>query len=99
MKKVMLMFLVAALVLIPVLAVAQTGGTGGSPKPGTSGPSGSPSGGPGTMPGSPGAPSGDAPAASPPGGADTLSQHKTKAACEQAGGMWSDAGKACSKKR
>ncbi len=98
MKKLTVALLVGIFALVPVLAVAQTGGgAGGTQAPGTG--TGSPSmdkpGGAGQPSGTPRTPSD--PAASPPGG-DSLSQHKTKAACEKAGGAWSEA-QVCTKKK
>jgi len=99
MKKVIVAVLVGIFALVPVLAVAQSGGGtgGGSQAPGGSSPSdkpgstGSPSGGQGTMPGG-------SPAASPPGTGDPLSQFRSKADCEGAGGAWTEATKTCKKK-
>ncbi|MGH7323293.1 MAG: hypothetical protein ACREJ9_01455 [Candidatus Rokuibacteriota bacterium] len=98
MKKVIVAVLVAIFALVPVLAVAQSGGgTGGTQKPGSSSPTdkpggtGSPSGGQGTMPGG-------SPAASPPGTSDTHSQFRSKADCEGAGGVWTEATKTCKRK-
>jgi hypothetical protein len=100
MKKLMVVFLVAVVAMVPALALAQTGGgaTGGQ-KPGMSTPSEKPGGtsapstGQGTKPGG----SESSPSASPPGG--DMSKHQTKAACEKAGGMWSESTKACSAKK
>jgi hypothetical protein len=101
MKRLIVALLVGVLALVPALAVAQTGGGAGGTQPSK------PSGGPGPSmdkPGGAGQPSGTPrtpsdPAASPPGGGDSFSQHKTKAACEKAGGAWSEATQACSKKK
>jgi hypothetical protein len=97
-KKLTVALLVGVLALVPALAVAQTGGAGGTqpsqPSGGTSPSMDKP--GVGQPSGTPRTPSD--PAASPPGG-DSFSQHKTKAACEKAGGAWSEATQACSKKK
>ncbi len=93
MKKLTAAFLVLAFILAPVLAAAQTGGAGGTQKPGTS-----PSTSPGTSPRPPGTGTPGDPAASPRGGSDTMSQHTTKAACEKAGGMWTESTKSCKAK-
>jgi hypothetical protein len=99
MKKLTVALLVGIFALVPVLAVAQSGGgTGGTQAPGSS-PTDRPMGSPGSgqpMPPGGGAP-GD-PAASPPGSGDTLSQHTTKGACEKAGGMWTESTRNCKKK-
>jgi hypothetical protein len=96
-KKLTVAFLVVMFALVPVLAVAQTGGgAGGTQPPGGTSPSVDKPGGAGQPSGTPRTPSD--PAASPPG-ADSFSQHKTKAACERAGGAWSEATQLCSKKQ
>jgi len=97
MKKLTIAFLVALVALVPVLAAAQTGGgAGGTQAPGSPSMDKPKPGGADQPSGSPSTP-GD-PAASPPGGGDTLSQHKTKAACEKAGGMWAESTQRCNKK-
>jgi hypothetical protein len=88
MKKLTAAFLVLAFILTPVLAVAQTG----APKPGSS-----PSTAPGTNPRPPGTGTPGDPSASP-SGTDRMSQHTTKAACEKAGGMWTESSKSCKSK-
>jgi len=98
MKKLMLGFLVATLILAPVFAAAQTGAPS-SPQA----PAGSPSDKPKTPPSSgqptpPKAGQPSDPAASPSGTSDSMSQYNTKAACEKAGGMWVEEAKLCSKK-
>jgi hypothetical protein len=100
MKKLTVALLVGVLALVPALAVAQTGGGAGGTQPsqpsGGTSPSMDKPGGAGQPSGTPRTPSD--PAASPPGG-DSFSQHKTKAACEKAGGAWSETAKACSQKK
>jgi hypothetical protein len=96
MKKLMLMFLAATLILAPAFAAAQTGGSPQAPAASPSDrPKNAPSSGQPTPPKA-GEPSD--PAASPSGTRDSMSQYNTKADCEKAGGKWGEVSQSCSKK-
>jgi len=103
MKKILLTLLVVVVGLAPALVAAQ-GTSGSSDKPGSSSPgmgssgSGSSSSGASSSGSSSGS-SGTSPSASPSTGdkASDMSQHKTKATCEKAGGQWTAATSTCEK--
>jgi hypothetical protein len=96
MKKVLLTLLVLVIGLAPAVVGAQapsspdkSSPSSGSSSPGTS------------TPGSSGGASPTSPSASPPTGGGTstdLSQHKTQADCESAGGQWQATTSSCQKK-
>ena len=105
MKKILLTLLVVVVGLAPALVAAQ-GTSGSSEKPGSSSPgmgsSGSGSGSSSSGSSSSGSSSGSSatsPSASPSTGdkASDMSQHKTKATCEKAGGQWTAATSTCEK--
>jgi hypothetical protein len=98
MHKLTLAFLVVIIALAPAFAQASGGGTDtkGSSPSGTKSGAGS---GPSTTPGaSGGSSSSSSPSASPSGADDSFSKYTTKADCEKAGGMWTEAAKSCKKK-